>query len=178
MMQNLSDWVSGTNTPPKSVHLLGHIARLDAALFSAESWGGDGLQVFLPKRGDDGNALKGVRLPHVRSKLQGNNHVGGPLGFYRGVECGNDGTADGYILDCQLSGDPSGYNMIGGSFIPYTSDQDNACDVFYPTDDAYLESVEDAAAYAVTERWILQEDVASIVAGAIVAATLYPGCVP
>jgi hypothetical protein len=37
---------------------------------------------FVTKLGEDGNALGGVRLPHVRTTLPSGARVGGPLGLY------------------------------------------------------------------------------------------------
>lgn len=178
MMEHLSRWASASKTPPDSAYLGGHVAKLDVPLFSSSSWGTDELLVFLPHLGNDRNTLKGLRLPHLRTELPGGKSIGGPLGFYRGVECGNDETVYDFLVGCELSGDPAIYNMAGGSFIPYAPDHSDPCESLYPTSDAYSEAVEDAALYASNNGWILEEDVASVVAAAVDAASIYPGCLP
>ena len=52
------------------------------------------------------------------------------------------------------------------------------CSTFYPTHHSYTNAITDAANHAVAERWILAEEVDSIVAAAEQKALQYPGCVP
>jgi Alpha/beta hydrolase domain len=178
MAVQLRGWIGGQSAPPVSVFLKGRVARLAAPLFSTASWGSDTPQAFVTKLGEDGNALGGVRLPHIRTTLPSGVQVGGPLGLYRGTECGTDPTESTFILSCQLSGDVNIYNMAGGTFAPYPAVDVWPCSVFYPSHESYTSTVTEAAQHAVGEGWILGEEVDSIVAAAEQKALEYPGCVP
>lgn len=137
--------------------------------------GNDNRQIYLFHLGVDGNALGGIRLPHLRTVLPRRNAVGGPLGLYRGVECNNDPAQSSFILTCQLSSDPYIYNIVGGTFVPYTSEQ---CSAFYDSYETYLNAVTDAVDYAVTQGWILPEETDSIIALAAQKSLDFPGCGP
>ena len=178
MVEHLREWIEAGSAPPPSVFLKGRVARLAAPLFSAASWGGDTRLAFVTTLGEDGNALGGVRLPHVRTTLPSGVRVRGPLGLYRGTECGNDPTDSTYILSCGLSGDVNIYNMAGGTFTPYPQVDVRLCNGFYPTHQSYTDAITEAAEYAVAQRWILPEEADSIVAGAEQKALEFPGCVP
>jgi hypothetical protein len=178
MAEHLRGWIEAGSAPPPSVFLKGRVARLAAPLFSAASWGSDTPLAFVTKLGEDGNVLGGVRLPHVRTTLPNGVQVGGPLGLYRGTECDTDPTESTYISSCGLSGDVNIYNMAGGTFTPYPEADMQLCSVFYPTRRSYTNAITEAAEHAVAERWILPEDVDSIVAKAEQNAVEYPGCVP
>jgi hypothetical protein len=178
MAVQLHAWLEGGAAPPPSVFVRGRVARLDAPFFSSASWGSDSRLAFVTTLGEDGNALGGVRLPHVRTTLASGVRVGGPLGLYRGTECTNDPTNSTYIVHCALSGDVNIYNMAGGTFTPYPQVNARMCSAFYPSHQAYTTAVSEAAAHAVAERWILADEVGAIVAAAEQKTTEYPGCVP
>jgi hypothetical protein len=178
MAEHLRGWIEAGSAPPPSVFLKGRVARLAAPLFSTASWGSDTPLAFVTKLGEDGNVFGGVRLPHVRTTLPSGIRVGGPLGLYRGTECGTDPTESTYISSCGLSGDVNIYNMAGGTFTPYPEADMQLCSVFYPTRRSYTNAITEAAEHAVAERWILPEEVDSIVATAEQKAVEYPGCVP
>jgi Alpha/beta hydrolase domain len=178
MAEHLRGWIEAGSAPPPSVFLKGRVARLAAPLFSTASWGSDTPLAFVTKLGEDGNVLGGVRLPHVRTTLPNGVRVGGPLGLYRGTECGTDPTESTYILSCGLSGDVNIYNMAGGTFTPYPEVDVRLCSVLYPTHEFYTDAITEAAEHAVAERWILAEEVDSMVAAAEQKALQYPGCVP
>src|SRR4029450_5033875 len=133
MAEHLRGWIEAGSAPPLSVFLKGRVARLAAALFSNASWGSGTPLAFVTKLGEDGNVLGGVRLPHVRTTLPNGVRVGGPLGLYRGTECGADPTESTYILNCQLSGDVNIYNMAGGAFPPHPAGEGRLLRGFYPT---------------------------------------------
>jgi hypothetical protein len=178
MAEHLRGWIEAGSAPPLSVFLKGRVARLAAPLFSTASWGSDTPLAFVTKLGEDGNVLGGVRLPHVRTTLPNGVRIGGPLGLYRGTECGTDSTESTYISSCGLSGDVNIYNMAGGTFTPYPEVDVGLCSVFYPTHRSYADAITEAAEHAVAERWILLEEVESIVAAAEQKALEFPGCVP
>jgi Alpha/beta hydrolase domain len=77
MADHLREWIEGGSAPPPSVFLKGRIARLATPLFSTASWGSDNALAFVTKLGEDGNALGGVRLSHVRTTLPSGVRVGG-----------------------------------------------------------------------------------------------------
>jgi Alpha/beta hydrolase domain len=178
MADQLREWIEGESEPSPSIFLKGRVARLAAPLFSTASWGSDNALAFVTRLGEDGNALGGVRLPHVRTTLPNGVRVGAPLGLYRGTECGTDATESTYILTCGISGDPNIYNMAGGIFTPYPQVDPRLCSAFYPTNQSYTDAIIDAAEHAVAQGWILAEEIDSIVAAAERKALEYPGCVP
>lgn len=178
MVERLRAWIEVGSAPPSSVFLKGRVARLAAPLFSTASWGSDNALAFVTKLGEDGNALGGVRLPHVRTTLPNGVQVGAPLGLYRGTECGSDPSESSYILSCGLSGDVNIYNMAGGTFIPFPQVDARLCSAFYPTRQSYTDAITEAAEHTVAKGWILAEEVDSIVAAAEQKALEYPGCVP
>jgi hypothetical protein len=177
-IEHLRAWLERGERPPDSVAIRGKVARIDGAFFDGASWGTDNSLVFVPRTGDDGNALGGVRLPHVHTELRGHRMVGGPLGVYRGTHCDNDPTERSFILHCRLSGNTSIYNMAGGTFTPYVDFDPGRCADLYPTHRSYSEAVERAAEHAVTAGWILPAEIDAIVAAAEQKASEWPTCVP
>jgi len=175
MVEHLRAWIEGSGEPPVSEYLQGKVDRLGTPLFTDQSWGNDNQQVYIFRLGVDGNALGGIRLPHLRTELSSGNVVGGPLGLYRGVECNNDPTQNSFILGCQINGDPYIYNIVGGTFIPYSSEQ---CVAFYDSYETYLNEVTDAVDYAVVQGWILPEEADSIIALTAQKSQDFPSCVP
>jgi len=174
-VEHLREWIEGSGEPSVNEYLQGKVDRLVTPLFTDQSWGNDNQKVYIFRLGVDGNALGGIRLPHLRTVLPGGNVVGGPLGLYRGVECNDNPAQSNFILECQLSGDANIYNMVGGTFIPYVSRQ---CAAFYDSYETYLNDVTDAVAYGVTQGWILPEETDSIIALAAQKSQDFPGCVP
>lgn len=81
-------------------------------------------------------------------------------------------------MSCGLSGDLNIYNMAGGTFTPYPGVDVRICGSFYPTRQSYTDAVTEAAEHAVAARWIVAEELASIVASGEQKALDYPGCVP
>jgi hypothetical protein len=178
MIEHLREWIEGSGEPPVNEYLQGRADRLVTPLFTDQSWGNDNQQVYIFRLGVDGNALGGIRLPHLRTVLSGGNVVGGPLGFYRGVECNNDPTESSFILGCQMGGDANIYNIVGGTFIPYTEIDPGQCSAFYDSYETYLNDVTDAVAYAVAQGWVLPEEADPIIALAAQKSQDFPGCVP
>jgi len=175
MVEHLRAWIEGSSEPPVSEYIQGKVDRLGTPLFTDQSWGNDNQQVYIFRLGVDGNALGGIRLPHLRTELSSGNVVGGPLGLYGGVECNNDPTQNSFILGCQINGDANIYNIVGGTFIPYASGQ---CAAFYDSYETYLNEVTTAVDYALAQGWILPEETDSMIASAAQKVQDFPGCVP
>jgi hypothetical protein len=130
-LTNLQRWLRGTDPPP-SVYI-----TLQAGL--AENL--EGLPFKETVRDTDGNALGGVRLPHLPSALEDGKTAGAPLGTYQGLD-----------LDFR---DGNRYFLRGGSLTPFSEDRLRA---LYPNHDAYVSAVSLAAKNLVAKRYILQED--------------------
>jgi len=179
MMENLNRWIKQGVEPPVSATIAGHLGSLRSPLFSERSWGNHGRQVLVADVGPDGNALGGIRLPHVRTA-----ETGAPLGVSRGTECFNDPTSVNYLMGCQDSvfyhdaGDAAIYAMNGGTFKPYTEFNPSLCAQLYPDHGAYVAAVAGAADAAAQQHWILADEVNGIVAEAESRAAQFGGCVP
>jgi hypothetical protein len=90
-------------------------------------------------RDKDGNALGGLRLPHIAA----------PLGIYEGLD---------YAFK-----DSNGFFLIGGRYRPFSREE--LADR-YPTRESYVELVAAAASDLVTTRYLLQEDATAYVEAA------------
>ena len=122
--RNLTRWVTeGTPAPP--------------SMFIEGTVGDDGR--FTPSVDGDGNALGGLRLPHMEQELDG-EMAGAPLGTYAGVN-----PADPEDLLALLS----------GTFTPF-SDEELAGR--YPDHETYVSRVARAADYLLERGYILEVD--------------------
>ena len=90
-----------------------------------------------------GNALGGVRLPHMTSTVDG-RQAGAPLGTYDGFEFN---TQDPFIF-------------IGGHFTPFEPPR---LEALYPSHGAYVHKVAQAAHRLVKRREILEEDSVALI---------------
>lgn len=142
--------------------------------------------LFIPALGDDFNASGGIRPVGVRTSLPGGD-VGAPLGVSRGVGCNNPSPLTDPHACPMFEQDPFGVLFLCGASYPFTElgdefqglGQMSPCSRYYATHQAYTDSVEAAADYAVAQRWMLSTDVPRVLADAEANATLnYPGCVP
>ena len=88
---------------------------------------------------EDGNALGGLRLPHMKQIIDG-NLAGAPLGRYTGKH---------------PKGGPEQLFWFGGYFEPFT-DQEIA--KRYPDRETYIQRVKRTAEYLLEAGYILQED--------------------
>ncbi len=130
-LTNLQGWLRGTEPPP-SIYITLKEGPAGALL-------GDPYKEAV--RDSDGNALGGVRLPHLSTKLEDGKTAGAPLGAYRGL-----------ALDFK---DTNFYFLLSGTFTPFPQDRLHA---LYPTHDAYVSAVSLAAEKLVSQRYILAED--------------------
>jgi hypothetical protein len=123
--------LSGTDPPP-SVYIM---------LQEGPAGDLEGRPLKEAVRDADGNALGGLRLPHLPTALEGGKTAGAPLGTYKGLD-----------LDF---GDTNRYFLRSGSFVPFSEDRLRA---LYPNHDAYVSAVSLAAKDLVVKRYLLQED--------------------
>lgn len=126
-LRNLIAWIGGTPPP-------------DSNYISLEDDVGElfGVPFREAIRDSDGNALGGVRLPHMNATDHG-REVGAPLGTYEAFEFN---TEDLFIF-------------IGGHFTPFGAARLAA---LYPSHGAYVQRVAGAAQRLVQRREILAED--------------------
>lgn len=126
-LANLVLWVGEGTVPPPSIYLDIPTAST-RMLGTAPFWDA--------ARDADGNALGGLRLPHMAA----------PLGVYHGTD-----EREGAL------------SSIAGTFAPFTTEEIRAR---YPTRDAYVATVTAAAESLVAERYILQADADAYIAAA------------
>jgi hypothetical protein len=126
-LRNLVEWISGT-TPPDSNYIT--LAEEVGELF--------GFPFREAIRDPDGNALGGVRLPHMTATDDG-HEVGAPLGTYT---CFEFNTEDLFIF-------------AAGHFTPF---DESRLDALYPNHGTYVQRVAKAAHRLVERREILPED--------------------
>ncbi|MDP9130673.1 MAG: alpha/beta hydrolase domain-containing protein [Candidatus Binatota bacterium] len=122
---NLQLWLKGTEPPP-SISM-----SLKEGAYQA-------------LRDADGNALGGIRLPHMPGESPS---IGAPLGTYTGnaPKAGN------------------GYLLLGGTFEPFSKEELLAR---YPSNEVYVKAVSAAANDLVARRHILQADADTYIAAA------------
>lgn len=126
-LRNLVEWITDDVEPPSSQYL-------DVTT--------DSKGAFIVSTDEDGNAIGGIRLPHMPSVLPDGESVGAPLGTYTGYDAAYT--------------DPSDvYPAIGGAFVPFSEEELAAR---YPSNDVYVSRIEKAAAALLAERFILHED--------------------
>lgn len=125
---NLLRWMKGARAPESRYLRLQDTPPTDLAGFP-----------YIPARRDaDGNALGGIRLPHMPSRKHG-RPAGAPLGTYTG-------------LDLQ---DPNGLHFLAGTFHPFSQARLND---LYPRHAVYVDRVRRAANRLLAERHILRSD--------------------
>jgi len=135
---NLQEWLNGKEPPPSVA-----IALSDAPPTNLECCGA----AREAARDANGNAMGGVRLPHMTSVLPDGRKVGAPLGQYAGV------AYDGANV----------FIVISGTFKPFPPDKVRA---LYPTHAAYVDAVKASAEDLVAKRYILPEDARAYVEAA------------
>jgi hypothetical protein len=126
-LHNLIAWIDGVE-PASSNYI---------ALESQESLV-SGTRYRNAVRDADGNAVGGVRLPHMTA-TDSSGEIGAPLGTYLGRDLAQ----------------PNSSVASGGRFIPFDSAKLAS---LYPTHDIYVERVARAAHRLVQRRELLQED--------------------
>ena len=126
--RNLLRWIEGCPAPDSRFIELQDVPPVDLAGFP-----------YVPARRDaDGNALGGIRLPHMPSRSHG-RPAGAPLGAYTG-------------LDLET---PNPFFFLAGTFRPFSPAR---LAERYPTRRAYVERVRRAADRLLAEDHILRSD--------------------
>ena len=125
---NLLRWINGT-PPPKAPYItLQNVEPVDFGGFP-----------YIPSAHDsDGNAIGGVRLPHMTSVVHG-KPAGAPLGTYEGLNFNTDNP----------------FLFLSGTFFPFSQARLNE---LYPTHRVYVHRVRRAADQLLQERLILKSD--------------------
>jgi hypothetical protein len=131
-LRNLIAWIDGTE-PPASNYI--DLQRAESIVF--------GNPFRYAVRDADGNAVGGLRLPHMTALDKG-GEVGAPLGTYDGA----DFAQTNFFL------------WLGGHFTPFDSAK---LDSLYPTHGSYVERVAKAAHRLVERREILKEDASAYI---------------
>jgi Alpha/beta hydrolase domain len=139
-LTNLQGWIRGTEPPPSA-----YITLQDGP---AKEILGQPLKDAVRDR--DGNAVDGLRLPHLPIRLGDGRMTGAPLGTYKGLD-----------LDFK---DANRFFLISGTFVPFAEDRLRA---LYPTREAYVSAVSLAAKDLVSKRYILQEDADAYIRAAV-----------
>jgi hypothetical protein len=131
-LENLQAWLKGSEPPPST-----YITLKDGPAGSLA--GGPYKEAMRDK---DGNALGGIRLPHMPGESPG---AGAPLGKYTGL-----------ALDKQ----DNRFLLISGAFVPFSKEELLAR---YPDQETYVKAVSTAAQDLVAERFMLQMDADALV---------------
>jgi hypothetical protein len=98
----------------------------------------------------DGNVTGGLRLPHMPTVLPDGARAGAPLGVYRGLD-------PDYLEPLNV------FALLGGTFAPFSAQELAAR---YPSPEAYVQLVRNAAGALLADRLILQEDYDAYLQGA------------
>jgi hypothetical protein len=125
---NLLRWLNGGYAPESRYLRLQNVPPTDLGGFP-----------YKPAlRDTDGNALGGIRLPHMPSRSH-RRPAGAPLGTYTGLDLH----------------DPNGLHFLAGTFDPFSQARLND---LYPTRRVYIDRVTRAANRLLAERHILRSD--------------------
>ena len=125
---NLLRWLQGGRPPENRYLALEPVAPVDVGGFP-----------FVPAlRDGDGNAVGGIRLPHMSSNWHG-KPAGAPLGAYTGLDFST----------------PDPFFFLAGTFRPFSQERLNE---LYPTRGVYVHRIRRAANRLLASRHILRSD--------------------
>ena len=131
--RNLKLWTTEGTAPPPSKFLEGEVIP------DGEELAG----VMITDLDEDGNALGGLKLPHMEQVIDG-EVAGAPLGVYTGLNPDTD------------PDDPTaGFVLFGGTFTPFDEAELRER---YPDHETYVNRVTRAADYLLDRGYILEED--------------------
>ncbi|TVR92032.1 MAG: hypothetical protein EA416_08290 [Trueperaceae bacterium] len=130
---NLTLWTTEGIDPPASQFIAGDV------ITEGESEG-----ALITDLDEDGNALGGLRLPHMEQVVEG-QAGGAPLGTYTGLN-----------LDVDLDAEPTNvFALIGGTFEPFSEE---VLAERYPDHETYVRRVTRAADHLLDGGYILEHD--------------------
>ena len=130
---NLTLWTTEGIDPPPSQFIEGEV------ITEGESEG-----LLITQLDEDGNALGGLRLPHLEHEIDG-QVVGAPLGTYTGMNVDVDVEAEATNV----------FAVIGGTFTPFSEEELRAR---YPDQETYVSRVTRAADHLLDGGYILEQD--------------------
>ena len=153
---NLKLWTTEGITPPPSKFLEGKVIPEGEELAGT----------LITDLDEDGNALGGLRLPHMEQIIDG-EVAGAPLGTYTGLKA-----VDLEALEAAIAADGGAYTpddrfyrlyvaeeapivAVGGTFTPFS---DEELRERYPDHETYVNRVTRAADYLLAGGYILEED--------------------
>lgn len=132
-VHNLTLWTTQGTEPPPSVFIEGEVVA-----------DGEGQGTLVTDLDADGNALGGLRLPHLEATVDG-TITGAPLGTYTGMN-----------LEVDLDAHPANvFALIGGTFEPFDADELRER---YADADTYVRRVTLAADHLLASGYILERD--------------------
>ena len=129
-LANVEAWLDGKEPPPSLA-----LELTDAAPTKLND-----IEIVPLAVDGDGNALGGLRLPHMHSVTPDGHPAGAPLGRYGGLASEH---ADNFFL------------ALGGTFTPFPAEKLRS---LYPDHAAYVSLVKSAADDLLAKRYILPED--------------------
>ncbi len=132
---HLTNWIKDDVDPPPSALIEGEIEDDP----EAENFG-----ALYTEVDDDGNALGGVRLPHLLRELDDGTGVGAPVGVYHGTAWQH--------VEAEPPNLPA---AIAGTFERFSNEKLAAR---YPTREDYLERYEAALDDVIVEGYVLEDD--------------------
>ncbi len=128
-LYHLTEWIVNGTEPPPSIYIEGSLDKMFNWTTTLD---------------EDGNAVGGLRLPHMTRTLEGGETVGAPTGIYYGVN-----------LEELMSEQVNPVIVLGGGYEPFDAAE---LSERYPTKEDYQELVTAAADQLLEEGYILQID--------------------
>jgi hypothetical protein len=136
---NMENWITGTAPPANAlIEFTGDPPR-DVGGFPYRK----------AQRDADGNAVGGLRLPHMPTTLENGVRAGAPLGAYNGLDWAHE--------------QDNRYFFSSGTYQPFLPDKLKA---LYPDHNAYVAAVTASAEDLVRHRYIVEEDAAAYIQAA------------
>lgn len=179
MMVNMTDHVVNATPLPPDVFMAGSPATRATPFLTGTTplggapWAqGFTTETFTLMLGSDGNALGGMRQPHLRTILTNGAEIGGPIGRHRGAHCIFGTIEDALLPDAGLNcpevtaylNGNEFYHLIAGLTDDYQRERLNQ---LYPRNSLYTGLVSAAAEHARDQRWLLGDDITKMVADAL-----------
>jgi hypothetical protein len=149
-----------------------HIPVFRAAFHNLAMWAADGVEpppsrllegevqapenfpvLFVPERDEHGNALGGLRLPHMEQMVD-NRPAGAPLGTYTGLRP-EEKYADAWFEPPSSEAFAGILTHITGTFEPF---DDEVLNELYPNPGSYVSRVARAAEHLYEQGYILEAD--------------------